>query len=177
MPWEGQQNKVGCDVCEQSLFPNPHPPAQWCDAKHTAWACKVSEISHKKKVIDCTIPCFVHHIMAFHRISVSHRDGFFDRKAVRSMSPFDYRGVLLYGPCLSPWYLFFSKRTPPCRRVYSPPPGRHAMCCLNVIGRDGWVRDIKVWAKLNSHGVGVGYLSAVWPKAGLNSDRHFMISL
>ena len=30
---------------------NPHPPAQWCNAKHTAWACKVSEINHKKKVI------------------------------------------------------------------------------------------------------------------------------
>ena len=30
---------------------NPHPPARWCDAKHTAWACKVSEINQNRKVI------------------------------------------------------------------------------------------------------------------------------
>ena len=51
MPWAWQQNKVICDVCQESLMLNPHPPAQWCNAKHTAWACKVSEINHKKKVV------------------------------------------------------------------------------------------------------------------------------
>ena len=30
---------------------NPHPPARWCDAKHTAWACKVSEIKFRGKTI------------------------------------------------------------------------------------------------------------------------------
>ena len=107
----------------------------------------------------CTFPCFVHR-MTFHHICVNQRVIVFGRKAVCYMPPFDYRGapLNLYDPCLSPWYLYFSKRTPPCRRVYPPPSGRHAKWCLYVIGRDSWVRDMPhVLARLPSfHGVGVG---------------------
>ena len=51
MPWAWQQNKVICDVCQESLTLEPHPPAQWCNEKHTAWACKVSEIKFRGKTI------------------------------------------------------------------------------------------------------------------------------
>ena len=51
MPWAWQQNKVICDVCQESLTLEPHPPAQYCNEKHTAWACKVTEVKFRGKTI------------------------------------------------------------------------------------------------------------------------------
>ena len=58
--------------------------------------------------------------------------------------------------------------------MYHPSSGRHAMWSLYVIGREGWVWEMPTtdWLVLNSsHGVGVGSVSAVCPRAGGISGR------
>ena len=61
-----------------------------------------------------------------------------------------------------------------CRNVYPPPSGRHAMRCLNVIGRESWVREMSCtyWLDIHSsHGVGEYSVTAVCPRAGGISRR------
>ena len=61
-----------------------------------------------------------------------------------------------------------------CRKVYPPPSGRHAMRCLNVIGRESWVREMSCtyWLDIHSsHGVGEYSVTAVCPRAGGMSRR------
>ena len=58
--------------------------------------------------------------------------------------------------------------------MHPPPSGRHAMRCLYVIGRDGWVWDMSntQWLEMDSsHRVGECSVSVVCPLAGKNSDR------
>ena len=113
-------------------------------------------------------------ITDFHHSCVNHRHKLFDRKAVCFMPSFDYRDALLCDPCLSPWYLYFSKKNLPRRRVYPPPSGRHAMRCLYGIGRDSWVWEMSSHALASmhsSHGVGEYSVTAVWPRAGGLSRR------
>ena len=65
-------------------------------------------------------------------------------------------------------------KTPPRRSVYPPPSGRHAMRCLYVIGRDGWVWDMSntQWLEMDSsHRVGECSVSVVCPLAGVYSRR------
>ena len=57
---------------------------------------------------------------------------------------------------------------------YPPPSGRHAMRCLYVIGRDGWVWDMSTtqWLEMDSsHRVGECSVTVVCPLAGVYSDR------
>ena len=58
--------------------------------------------------------------------------------------------------------------------MYPPPSGRHAMRCLYVIGRDGWVWDMSntQWLEMDSsHEVGECSVTVVCPLAGVHSDR------
>ena len=58
--------------------------------------------------------------------------------------------------------------------MHPPPSGRHAMRCLYVIGRDGWVWDMSItcWLDLDSsHEVGEYSVTAVCQLAGGISDR------
>ena len=53
--------------------------------------------------------------------------------------------------------------------TYNPSSGRHAMMCLYVIGRDGWVWDMSITQWLDpysSHEVGECSVTAVCPLAG-----------
>ena len=65
-------------------------------------------------------------------------------------------------------------RSNPTSNMYPPSSGRHAMRCLYVIGRDGWVWDMPItqWLEMDSsHGVGVRSQSVVCPLAGVYSRR------
>ena len=58
--------------------------------------------------------------------------------------------------------------------MHPPPSGRHAMRCLYVIGRDGWVWDMSntQWLDIDSsHRVGECSVSVVCPRAGVYSRR------
>ena len=62
----------------------------------------------------------------------------------------------------------------PTSNMYPPSSGRHAMRCLYVIGRDGWVWDMPItqWLEMDSsHEVGECSVTVVCPRAGVYSDR------
>ena len=81
---------------------------------------------------------------------------------------------LVYSSVVFCMVFFFLMKTPPRRSVYPPPSGRHAMRCLYVIGRDGWVWDMSntQWLEMDSsHRVGECSVSVVCPLAGVYSRR------
>ena len=80
--------------------------------------------------------------------------------------------------CLVPafflWHVLHEGTSPFSVNKYPPPSGRHAMRCLYVIGRDGWVRDMSntQWLEMDSsHRVGECSVTAVCPLAGVYSRR------
>ena len=80
--------------------------------------------------------------------------------------------------CLVPafvlWHVLHEGTSPFSVNKYPPPSGRHAMRCLYVIGRDGWVWDMSItqWLDMDSsHEVGECSVTVVWHRAGVYSDR------
>ena len=72
------------------------------------------------------------------------------------------------------WYGLQEETEPLSLKVHPPPSGRHAMRCLYVIGRDGWVWDMSntQWLDIDSsHRVGECSVSVVCPLAGVYSRR------